>query len=1200
MAKGHLSEDTIKFIMTAESSELQQEIHKSGKVIDELKKKEADLRKEQAAVKSVLGEESKEYRDLSVKIKKVTKDIADENLKLTEMHKQLGTSSMTMAQLRKEAKNLQRQLDNTSQALNPEEYEAYARKLQEVNQRMSELRLTAKGLSAEKGPKGFLKNIIGTELDLKGLKTFLAGNALTKLGAVALEFAGRAADRIKELVSNSIEAARAAQGITHAFEQLNQPGILDNLRKATHGTVSDLELMKAAVQARDFRLPLDQLGKYLEFAQLKAQQTGQSVDYMTNSIVTGLGRKSVMILDNLGISAAQIREEMAKGGDMAQAVGRIIDQQLSEQGEHFVTAAEREEQATTAVSNAQLNLGNQMQKTFGIGETSFKEMQAKAEVFVLNGLTKLIVYCQDLYDRLASVRGAVETVKVAFDTVFKVCEIGFLWIIDTVKGVGRLFRDLGALIESVFTFDWDNVKTAANNLMIGLGKTITEFLDDGEDVGSRWGKNVLDSINKAMKGRKIETPKPANELDEVTVTGQKRDRAFWEEQLEQRKKVYEATKKGSKEAAAALKELKEAEREVAKYNTYKKDTKDRSTENRREDKDNLKIQKEARQKALDQERYFYEASVRAYRQQLADKEISQEQFNTMQLSLATVHNDRILAKEKEQLETIRQMTFKDKKQREAAILEQQRNVEKAENDTYNARTAAYQDFQRNMEQLKTGGMNSTEREEYNYQLQLKALEGYYKASLQYAQEHNQELLSIDIAYQKAREKLETDHQLRLEQLKQRIRGSYGLTTLGQQLEAGKQQLERDLQEKLLTQEEYQQAVANLEQSFEERKLQARRQYGIVSQQELYNQQLEQLRLAKEQELLTEEEYEKAKGQLKMQQWKEQYDYYSSLFSDAFSALQQAELEMVDAKYAGEIEAARRAGKDTTDLENKAADEKLKIQKKYADVNFAIQAAQIITNTATAVMKAFSDLGPIAGAIAGAMISITGTAQLLVANAQRQKVKNMTLNGSSGSTASTGVRVASGREEGGFLDVEREQDGRRFHAKYDPRRRGFVDRPTVIVGEGPAGQSKEWVASNAAVENPTVRPVIDAIDQAQRTGNIRTLDLRKLLLRQQGLASGGFLSASVPAAGSASVPAASVPGVSASVPGVSAPVPGVSATVPGGSATVPDGSSSGITDRLATVLERIERNGINAIVGIDDMDARQQLRDRARNIGAKGE
>lgn len=100
--------------------------------------------------------------------------------------------------------------------------------------------------------------------------------------------------------------------MTRAFEALDRPDLLDNLRKATKGTVNDLELMKAANMAKDFRIPLEDLGKYLEFAQLKAQQTGQSVEYMTNSIVTGLGRKSVLILDNLGLSAAEINEQMAK------------------------------------------------------------------------------------------------------------------------------------------------------------------------------------------------------------------------------------------------------------------------------------------------------------------------------------------------------------------------------------------------------------------------------------------------------------------------------------------------------------------------------------------------------------------------------------------------------------------------------------------------------------------------------------------------------------------------------------------------------------------------------------------------------------------------------------------------------------------------------------------------------------------------
>ena len=225
------------------------------------------------------------------------------------------------------------------------------------------------------------------------------------------------------------------------------------------------------------------------------------------------------------------------------------------------------------------------------------------------------------------------------------------------------------------------------------------------------------------------------------------------------------------------------------------------------------------------------------------------------------------------------------------------------------------------------------------------------------------------------------------------------------------------------------------------------------------------------------------------------------------------------------------------------------------------------------MKAYADLGPIAGSVAAALMGVTGAAQLAVAKAERDKVKNMTLGGAATSEGTTAARVATGLEDGGYIDVERSQDGRRYRARNDPHRRGYVSRPTVIVGEGPMGQSREWVASNAAVENPTIRPLIDAIDQAQRAGNVRTLDLRKVLLQQQGLQKGGYIN------------------------GQRSMVNGQWSTVNGQRSMV-NGSASHTLDRLADVLDRMERNGIPALVGIDQVEASQQLRDRARAIAAK--
>jgi hypothetical protein len=187
---------------------------------------------------------------------------------------------------------------------------------------------------------------------LTGMLAVTGGNLLasgiTKLGS-----------EIADTVQQSIELAKSGEGVRLAFDRLNQPELLANLKEATHGTVSELKLMKAAVKFDDFKLPVEQLGTLLAFAQKKAKDTGQSVDYMVDSIVTGLGRKSLMILDNLGLSAAQVKERMAETGDMTTAVASIIKEQMSEAGEYVETAADRAARAAAEASDKMEKLGRE-------------------------------------------------------------------------------------------------------------------------------------------------------------------------------------------------------------------------------------------------------------------------------------------------------------------------------------------------------------------------------------------------------------------------------------------------------------------------------------------------------------------------------------------------------------------------------------------------------------------------------------------------------------------------------------------------------------------------------------------------------------------------------------------------------------------------------------------------------------------------
>ena len=209
------------------------------------------------------------------------------------------------------------------------------------------------------GLDGAMKKVDGGGLfsgmgdKMSGALQVFAGNMMTK----GVSMVAGLASEIGDCVKQGVELARQGEGIRIAFERLGRGDILQGLREATHGTVTDLELMKAAVKFNDFKLPLDELGTMLAFAQQKAKDTGQSVDYMVDSIVTGLGRKSLMILDNLGLSATEVKERMAETGDMTKAVGDIIREQMSKAGDYVETAADRAAQANVSLQNKMEELG---------------------------------------------------------------------------------------------------------------------------------------------------------------------------------------------------------------------------------------------------------------------------------------------------------------------------------------------------------------------------------------------------------------------------------------------------------------------------------------------------------------------------------------------------------------------------------------------------------------------------------------------------------------------------------------------------------------------------------------------------------------------------------------------------------------------------------------------------------------------------
>lgn len=1255
MANKHLTEDEIRYTVDVKTADAQKAIYTLEQQSKKLRSENKARLSQMISLEAAGRKETEAYRNLKKQYSDTSKEIRTLTSRIGEQTSKIDILDMSMVQLKKQQKSLQKELDNTVQSLNPEAYGVLEQRLKDVSGRISELKQNAKSFGE-----------LASDNTVNGV--FL-GNLLTKGAELFSEKVMEFKDSIAELVNGGLEMAEQADGVTKAFNDLNQEGLLDNLRKATKGTVNDVQLMTAAVKANDFRIPLEDLGKYLEFAQLKAQQTGQSVDYMTDSIVTGLGRKSPLILDNLGISAAEISEKTKETGDFMKAVAEIVDTQLAEAGETYISAADRAAQKTVELQNAQKALGDEILPLKEQWDDSYADMQlntisliswcvkhqgvVKTLGILLTAFTVVAIATSNAIKTNIVVTKGAAAAQQAWNVIcatgtglMKLLQAGFYlltgrvtlaknaWTAMNVTMKASVFGLIAAGVVLLAMKLWDMKKAAdastlaqkaLNNIRAEAQKQVVEEKLKLENLVkvAKDEKLSMDERYKAVDALNKIVPQYNATIDKTTKKFRASDKAL-KAYINNLVKLYEV--QGAKKQIQSLAEQR-AELEVklagAKKNlsgaksaqgvsyttswgavgntqsdavghfqsqvnsisnsikqldaqinaitgafgkgimtqTVKESSEPEvpdsgiggggkgggghtgtvnTTTTTQPNPDDIASKKfsENRQADIDAANQDYQQDVNNWEMALAQKKVSQEKYDLAMQALKTQHTANILAIETSYSEQSQNIGIADGAKKKALQDKQQANLRAAEQAHFEQQVAVEQAYQDALAKvMEQGEMQQELTLEQQRDQKLEVLKGYYQAALNMAKQNGEDTAQLEKAYKDIQAQIQKEY----------------ITKQKEQLD------EQD-----------------------EKKKQARQALGFDQQSE-YDRQLELLQQALDNQYITQQEHEQRVQQLKKESFMKQAEYYTNLFSNAVTSLQNAEMANVDAKYDAEIKAAEGNTALQEKLEKKKANEKLKIQKKYADVNFAMQVAQIISNTAVSIMKAYSELGPIAGSVAAALMGVTGAAQLAVANAERQKVKRMTLNGSASGTSSAGSRVASGRESGGRIDVEREQDGKHFNAEYAPGKRGYVDHPTVIVGEGPRGRSKEWVASNAALENPTIAPLINLMDAAQRAGQIRTFDMSKYLMAMQGRALGGSIDRQ-----SARISQEIAPGGADFYVRTQE-----SAHRDAGNAT-----SGRNNDELLELLRELKRDGIRSFVSLSDLDAKQELRNQARKFAKK--
>ena len=229
----------------------------------------------------------------------------------------------------------------------------------------------------------------------------------------------------------------------------------------------------------------------------------------------------------------------------------------------------------------------------------------------------------------------------------------------------------------------------------------------------------------------------------------------------------------------------------------------------------------------------------------------------------------------------------------------------------------------------------------------------------------------------------------------------------------------------------------------------------------------------------------------------------SVMSQALQAASQLTSQIFEME-ANQLEAAKQKelaavgdnAEEKERIEQEYAQKELDLKKKQADADAAIQSASLWVNTAMGIATAWAtsmQLGPIAGPIMAAVLTaaLLATAGIQQANiiAQRDAIKNQTLESSGGSSA-------------GINDSTASVSTTSIRDEYKPGGQGYSDGG--YTGDGgihePAGvvHKGEYVVSQAELKNPAVVSMVRSIEgvrQSRKHGRTG----------EHGFADGGYTS-----------------------------------------------------------------------------------------------
>lgn len=470
--------------------------------------------------------------------------------------------------------------------------------------------------------------------------------------------------------------------------------------------------------------------------------------------------------------------------------------------------------------------------------------------------------------------------------------------------------------------------------------------------------------------------------------------------------------------------------------------------------DRFAAEREVRERAEAEARIAYATGKKDYLQYLADMNKASVDYYDALLKRTDLSETERLKTEADYYEAAK----KQKEENDTALLSQSVDAEKAR---YDAQMVELKQFY--IDGSISKETYDTRTEEYEMLHQQKLTKIYAEGSKERLQAE-QQLQSLLISQMQRRQRAVEENERKLASMKKEFFGD----------NPQEQQAKYDADLALL-QTVYDREVAaagdnaeeklRIEEAFQKAKLALQKKYGLLVEEDTRN--------SAQRAIDSSVEWLNSDGGKAMQGAISTLTSSMGAIFSSLSSLVQAELELetaaINKRYESEVSAAEGNSYRVKKLEKEKEREIAKAKNEANRKMFAMQVIQAVAQTAQNAISAYGSaaaiplVGYILAPIAAGMAVAAGMIQIAAIKKQQQ------------------ASLAQGYSQGGFTPD------------------GSPDKPVGIVHAG------EWVASQKLVRSPKTRPLIEALDYAQRTntvGSLKAADVSRsitapMVLAQQG-------------------------------------------------------------------------------------------------------